>query len=128
MADILREEAERGKAVVFSSHQLDLVEDICEEVAIINAGQIVVEGDVRELKDAAPIRHLEVELDGEVGDLFDGLEGVRQIRSDDHMHTAIIDSGTDVRGFLSRAQEIGQLRHFAYTTPSLSALFREAVK
>ena len=71
MADILREEAERGKAVVFSSHQLDLVEDICEEVAIINAGQIVVEGDVRDLKDAAPIRHLEVELDGEIGDLFD---------------------------------------------------------
>jgi len=128
MADILREEAERGKAVVFSSHQLDLVEDICEEVAIINAGQIVVEGNVRELKDAAPIRHLEVELDGEVGDLFDSLEGVRQITSDDHIHTAIIDSDTDVRGFLSRAQEVGQLRHFAYTTPSLSDLFREAVK
>ncbi|MGH3668838.1 MAG: hypothetical protein ACRDU7_11130 [Acidimicrobiia bacterium] len=53
---------------------------------------------------------------------------MRQIRSDDHIHTAIIDSGTDVRRFLSRAQEIGQLRHFAYTTPSLSDLFREAVK
>ena len=128
MADILREEAERGKAVVFSSHQLDLVEDICEEVAIINAGQIVVEGDVRELKDAAPIRHLEIELDGEVGDLFDTLDGVRQIRSSDHTHTAVIDSATDVRAFLTRAQAMGRLRHFAYTTPSLSDLFREAVR
>jgi ABC-2 type transport system ATP-binding protein len=128
MADILREEAEQGKAVVFSSHQLDLVEDICEEVAIIDAGQIVVEGDVRELKDAAPIRHLEIELDGEIGDLFDTLDGVRQIRSSDHTHTAVIDSATDVRAFLTRAQEMGRLRHFAYTTPSLSDLFREAVR
>jgi ABC-2 type transport system ATP-binding protein len=128
MADILREEAARGKAVVFSSHQLDLVEDICEEVAIINAGKIVVEGDVQELKDAAPIRHLEVQLDGEYEDLFDGLEGVRQVRSDDHTHTAIIEADTDVRGFLSRAQEMGRLRQFTYTTPSLSDLFREAVR
>ena len=128
MADILREETAGGKAVVFSSHQLDLVEDICEEVAIINAGQIVLEGNVRRLKDAAPIRHLELELDGDVGDLLGTLEGIRQLRSDDHTHTAVIDAETDVRGFLSRAQEIGRLRHFAYTTPSLSDLFREAVR
>ncbi|HSJ85292.1 MAG TPA: ATP-binding cassette domain-containing protein [Acidimicrobiia bacterium] len=128
MADILREETAKGKAVVFSSHQLDLVEDICEEVAIINAGRIVVEGNVRRLKDAAPIRHLELELDGEVGDLFDTLEDVRQIRSADGSHTLIIDAGSDIRGFLARAQQVGRVRHFTYTSPSLSDLFREAVR
>jgi ABC-2 type transport system ATP-binding protein len=128
MAEILREEAAKGKAVVFSSHQLDLVEDICEDVAIINAGRIVVEGNVQALKDAAPIRHLELQLDGDVEHLFDSLEGVRQVSSHDHTHSAIISADTDVRGFLSRAQEMGRLRHFAYTTPSLSDLFREAVR
>jgi ABC-2 type transport system ATP-binding protein len=128
MADILREQAAAGKAVVFSSHQLDLVEDICEEVAIINAGRIVVEGNVRALKDAAPIRHLELELDGEVGDLLQTLDGVRDIRSADHTYTAIVDAETDVRAFVTRAQEVGRLRHFTYTTPSLSDLFREAVQ
>ena len=128
MADILREETAKGKSVVFSSHQLDLVEDICEEVAIINAGRIVVEGNVRRLKDAAPIRHLELELDGEIGDLFDTLEAVRQIRSEDGSHTLIIDAGSDIRGFLARAQQVGRVRHFTYTSPSLSDLFREAVR
>jgi len=128
MADILREETTKGKAVVFSSHQLDLVEDICEEVAIINAGRIVVEGNVRRLKDAAPIRHLELELDGDIGDLFDTLEDVRQIRSADGSHTLIIDAGSDIRGFLARAQQVGRVRHFTYTSPSLSDLFREAVR
>jgi ABC-2 type transport system ATP-binding protein len=128
MSDILREQAAAGKAVVFSSHQLDLVEDLCEEVAIINAGTIVVEGNVRQLKDAAPIRHLELEMDGDVGDLLDTLDGVGQVRSDGLRTKAIIDATTDVRGFLTRAQEAGRLRHFSYTTPSLSDLFLEAVR
>ncbi len=127
MSDILREQTALGKAVVFSSHQLDLVEDLCEEVAIINSGTIVLEGNVRRLKDAAPIRHLELEMDGDVDTLLDSLEGVREIRSDGSRHILIIDADSDVRGFIARAQDIGRLRHFAYTTPSLSDLFREAV-
>jgi hypothetical protein len=42
--------------------------------------------------------------------------------------TAIINATTDVRGFIARAQEASNLRHFTYTTPSLSDLFREAVR
>lgn len=130
MADILRERAASGKAVVFSSHQLDLVEDICEDVAIINAGAVVVEGNVRQLKDAAPLRHLELELgDGEKADtLLSALEGVRHQHFDGTRHTVIIDAESDVRGFLANAQEVGRVRHFTYTTPSLSDLFREAVQ
>jgi ABC-2 type transport system ATP-binding protein len=129
MSDVLREQAASGKAVVFSSHQLDLVEDLCEEVAIINAGEVVVTGKVEALKDAAPIRHLELEVDG--GDpaaLVDFLDGVQSTKADGERLTAIIDADADVRGFIAHAQETGKLRHFAYTTPSLSDLFREAVK
>jgi ABC-2 type transport system ATP-binding protein len=128
MSEVLREQAEAGKAVVFSSHQLDLVEDLCEEVAIINEGRIVVEGNVRQLKDAAPIRHLEVEVEAGSANLFDRLEGIRQVTSEDHRITAIVDATTDVRGVLATAQATGRVRQFSYTTPSLSDLFREAVK
>lgn len=128
MSDVLREQAAAGKAVVFSSHQLDLVEDLCEEVAIINAGRVVVDGKVDALKDAAPIRHLELEVDGDPSALVDTLDGVRSTVTDGNRLIAVIDSQTDVRGFIARAQEAGKLRHFAYTTPSLSDLFREAVR
>ena len=46
LAEVLRGEAARGAAVLFSSHQLELVEDICEEVAIIDHGRVVATGDV----------------------------------------------------------------------------------
>lgn len=128
MAGILTEEAARGKAVVFSSHQLDVVEDLCEEVAIINQGSIVVEGVVKELQDAAPIRHVEIEVEGDADALLSGLEGLRHTSSNGTVHTAIIEAGADVRGLLHAAQDAGAVRHFTYTTPSLTDLFREAVK
>lgn len=128
MSEVLREQAAAGKAVVFSSHQLDLVEDLCEEVAIINAGRIVLSGNVERLKDSAPIRHLELEVDGDPSTLVDFLDGVQSTRMNGDRLTAIIDSETDVRGFIAHAEETGRLRHFAYTTPSLSDLFREAVR
>lgn len=128
MSEVLRDQTTRGKAVVFSSHQLDLVEDLCERVAIMNAGEIVVAGNVADLKGSAPIRHLEIEIEGDVTTLVEGLEGVRASSIHGDRLSATIDADTDVRGFVARAQEVGKLRHFAYTTPSLSDLFREAVR
>lgn len=128
MSVILTEEAASGKAVVFSSHQLDVVEDLCEDVAIINEGKIVLEGVVKDLKDAAPIRHIEVDLDGATDHLLTSLPGVHHHTTQGSVETAIVDASTDVRGLLRTAQETGHIRHFTYSTPSLSDLFREAVK
>ncbi len=128
MSDVLREQAEQGKAVVFSSHQLDLVEDLCEEVAIIDAGEVVLRGNVERLKDSAPIRHLELETEGNPSELLEFLEGVQSTQMNGERLTAIISSETDVRGFIAHAQQAGKVRHFAYKTPSLSDLFRDAVR
>lgn len=128
MSNVLREQAAGGTAVVFSSHQLDLVEDLCEDVAIINDGHVVLTGVVKQLKDAAPIRHLDLEIDGDVDHLLESLEGVRQVEVDGSQYRVIIDADSDLRGFLGRAQDAGRVRHFSYTSPSLSDLFREAVK
>ena len=128
MADVLRSQAALGKAVVFSSHQLDVVEDLCEDVAIINKGRLVVEGTVQDLKDAAPIRHVELDIDGDARPLLEALEGIRHSSTNGTVHTVVIDAATDMRGFLARAQDAGRIRHFSYTTPSLSDLFREAVQ
>ena len=49
MTEVLREEADSGKPVVLSSHQLDIVERVCDRVGIINHGQMVALGTVDEL-------------------------------------------------------------------------------
>ena len=64
LAQVLRDEAARGVAVLFSSHQLDLVEEICEEVAIIDRGRIVAKGNLDALRRASERRRIALRLDG----------------------------------------------------------------
>ena len=72
MTEVIQERAAAGVGVVFSSHQLDLVEDICEDVVIIARGRIVAAGSIDELKRASGRQHLEVEVVGSDGSWLDG--------------------------------------------------------
>ena len=63
LAEVLRGEAARGAAVLFSSHQLELVEDICEDVVIIDHGRIVATGTVDALRRGSQQRRIELELE-----------------------------------------------------------------
>ena len=64
LGEMLLQTAATGVAVVFSSHQLDLVEDVCQDVVIIDHGRVVLAGVVEELKAASPHRSLEITVDG----------------------------------------------------------------
>ena len=127
MAEVLRRRAAEGTAVVFSSHQLDLVEDLCEEVAVINRGRVVLAGRVDELKGSSPHRILEVEVSDDGAGLLSRIDGVVSATFDGRRHRLLVEANTDVRKVLAEAQEQGSIRHFIFTTPSLSQLFREAV-
>ena len=54
MTEVLRERAAAGVGVVFSSHQLDLVEEVCEDVVIVSRGRVVADGEIDALKSRAP--------------------------------------------------------------------------
>lgn len=58
LSTVLRDFADRGASILFSSHQLDLVEGVCEDVAIINNGVVVVEGTLTSLREQATYRRL----------------------------------------------------------------------
>ena len=56
MVDLLREETARGVPVLFSSHQLDLVERLCDRLVVLRAGRVVAQGTVEELRARGPER------------------------------------------------------------------------
>lgn len=127
MAGILRARASAGAAVVFSSHQLDMVEDLCQDVAIINEGRIALSGEVRQLKTDSPYRVIELETGVPAPERLLGLESVVSMDFDGHRHRVVTRKGTDLRELVSRLDLGGDVRHFAFSAPSLSDLFREAV-
>lgn len=50
LKDVIREQIEEGKLVIFSSHQMSYVEEFCEDIAILNHGEVVLSGDLKEIK------------------------------------------------------------------------------
>ena len=50
LKDVVKEEIQKGKIVLFSSHQMDYIEEFCDSIAILNGGSVVLRGDIQEIK------------------------------------------------------------------------------
>ncbi|HEX7095071.1 MAG TPA: ATP-binding cassette domain-containing protein [Acidimicrobiales bacterium] len=110
MSNVISERASAGVAVLFSSHQLDLVEDLCEDVVIIDHGRVLLSGTVTELRAAARVRRLAITW------------------ADGSSEERIVDRDSDLDELLRSAQERGQVTAFTFEPPSLNELFLDAVK
>jgi ABC-2 type transport system ATP-binding protein len=65
MSALLGDIARAGAAVLFSSHQLDVVEYLCEDVVVVDSGHVVLTGELSKIRDAAPDRYLDVTVAGD---------------------------------------------------------------
>jgi ABC-2 type transport system ATP-binding protein len=132
LSAVLAERAAEGVTVVFSSHQLDLVEDLCDSVAIVHRGRLVLSGVVRDLKRASGRRSLNVVLEpanGAVeGAWAAGVAGVAVERAGPDGTRLRLDPGVDALAVLQRAAAAGRVVDFGLELPALSELFREAVR
>jgi ABC-2 type transport system ATP-binding protein len=126
LSEILLERAAAGVPVVFSSHQLELVERLCDAVAIIDAGRLVASGRVAELRerDRRPTLRVEVATDR---DWTAGLQGVTTLRADGGGALLELADGADEQRVLDAARAAGPVRHFAFVRPTLTELYREVV-
>ena len=127
MTEVLRERAGPGVGVVFSSHQLDLVEEVCEDVVIISRGRVVAEGEIDELKAASGRRHLDVEVVGSGGAWLDGDEPPRGGRARRRPGQAAGRRGRGPRRAARGGARGGRGPPVQLRAAALSELFMEAV-
>jgi ABC-2 type transport system ATP-binding protein len=128
LADVLRGEAARGTAVVFSSHQLELVEDICEDVVIIDHGRIVATGTVDLLRRGSRRRRIDLELDDESGAWLPTVAGVELLERRNGALMLLADRDVDPEQILAEARRAAGVVAFSYGPPSLAELFVELVE
>jgi ABC-2 type transport system ATP-binding protein len=128
LAELLREQAERGAAVLFSSHQLELVQDICQDVAIIDHGRVVATGDLEALRSRSQRRRIELRVDGAPAVWLPDVPGIELIdRRNGHMRL-LADRDVDPERVLAAAEQAARVVEFSYGPPSLSELFLELVE
>ncbi|HEX6844864.1 MAG TPA: ATP-binding cassette domain-containing protein [Actinomycetota bacterium] len=129
LAGVLREEArDRGAPVLFSSHQLELVERLCDEVVLIERGRIVAAGTIEELRASRAHRLLRVEVLGAPEGWFDVVPGVRLEDRVNGGDVLALDEDVDAQRVLDVARGQGEVRVFTPVEKTLAELFREVVE
>ncbi|MET9833427.1 ATP-binding cassette domain-containing protein [Streptomyces sp. NPDC006385] len=124
MSDVLREKASDGTAVLFSSHQLDLVERLCDRVGVVNAGKTVACGTLDELRRALrPLLYLSVE--GARADWPARIPAVTWFEPADDGVVLELGPGCDENALLREAMEHGAVRQMVWRRPTLTQMFRD---
>jgi ABC-2 type transport system ATP-binding protein len=138
LSEVLLDRARAGTPVIFSSHQLELVERLCDAVTIVKAGRVVASGPVAELRTRGR-RQLEVVVDGADRRWVEALDGagidVRRSPADGNGTgpgsggwLLELDDGVDDQVVLDAARAAGPVRRFGSVEPTLTDLFREVVE
>ncbi len=119
----------RGKTIIFSTHQLEQAEELCQDIVIINKGQSIVQGSVHEVKrqQGRNVARLKLENDPEASwlDTLDGVQVTK--RREDYIEMQIqanLNPNVIVEAALHHG---GIISRFELTEPSLTDIFIEKV-
>ncbi len=120
---------DRGRTLIFSTHQLETAEAMCESVAIVDRGRLVAGGRVRDLKRASGRKTIRLVVDGDPAPAWLAeLPGVEAVRRDAAGAELELLPGADpaaiLAGVLARGTTVSR---FEIAEPSLEALFIEHV-
>jgi len=126
MAGVLRERADAGVPVIFSSHELELVERLCDRVGIVERGRMVACGTVGELRAGGQERRW-LDVPSAPDDWGARVPGVRLVRADGSRRLFELDPGVDDQSLLRAALATGPVRSFERVEPTLGELFRTVI-
>ena len=130
MADLMREQAARGVPVLFSSHQLDLVERICDDLVVLSSGRVVAGGKVEDLRHRGRTLHRLVVAAGASGGAADAgwvrdVPGVAVVDVDGPVAVLELVAADASDRLLREALRRGSVRELSTIVPSLSEIYRE---
>ena len=126
VVQVLKDFASRGAPVLFSSHQLDIVERLCDHLVIIADGRVRASGSRDQLRAEHESPRYELSTTGDAG-WVRGIDGVSVVEFDAGF--VVFEASEDAaQQVLRRAVEIGGVRQFAPQHPSLAQIFQEVVR
>jgi len=127
VSDVLISQARSGRSVLLSSHQLDLVEDLCDTVTIIDHGRLLISGRVDDLATSGQ-RRLVVRVEGDREARWARtLEGVSVSELDRGAARLLLEESVDSQAVLTAAMAAGRVTEFTFARRRLSEVFREAM-
>lgn len=127
MSTILRSTAATGVPVLFSSHQLDLVERICDDLVIVSGGRVTARGEVDGLRRERAGARFRLVLGEDAGWLRD-LAGVEVLDVDGPRALVELPEVAADQRLLAAAMERGPVHEFSRVVPALADIYREVTR
>ena len=126
LSDVMTEQVAKGVSVVFSSHQLDLVQDLTEDVTIIAKGRTLASGTVSELRQQAPHRVLELRWSSEAPSDWQPA-GAQPQPGPQGVSRFLVDADVEPAALIAEAAAAGSLAGVSFEPPGLEDVFLELV-
>jgi ABC-2 type transport system ATP-binding protein len=109
-----------GKAIILSTHQMNQVEELCDQVLMINRGEEVLYGDLRQVKSRFKRHSVQVNTEDDLGNL----RGIKEKKINKDGYELVLVDGTDPQSILDQMRDQGiTISHFDIMTPSLHSIF-----
>jgi len=123
--EVIHELKEKGATILFSTHRMEQVEQLCDEIALINKGKVVLEGNVKEIRTRyrKSIYNIQLEEESHLPELT-GMEVIA--RNGKEYHVKLSDN-LDSRTFIREMNESCRIQKIELHLPSLSDIFIEVV-
>jgi ABC-2 type transport system ATP-binding protein len=123
LKDIVLELKRAGKTIIFSTHQMEVAEKICDDICLLNRSQKVFEGSLREIKSSFGRNSVAVRCEGGDGVLDDPTLVSKLVRHADEAQ-ALLAQGADAQVLLRRLIDSGaRIGKFEMVEPSLNDIF-----
>ena len=126
LSETLRQRARIGCTVLFSSHQLDLVQDLCEDIAMVDRGRTVLQGSVARLRASSGRRQLRLHVEASNRDWLRAYPNLTAVSDQADELRLEIPEGIDPLDILDAARAAGRVVDFGLDLPTLSQLFLAA--
>ena len=127
LQDIIKEVNESGTTIIFSSHNMENIEDMCNKLVMLKDGQVVLEGSPKEIRNSYPKDKLLIECEEDISDILNDF--VITYTKDSNTYRIKLNDPTDGRKIYERLREkFDYIPVFAQTPPSLNEIFTRKVE
>jgi ABC-2 type transport system ATP-binding protein len=126
LKEIVIELRERGKTVLFSTHRMEQVEQMCDDICLFNRGKAVLKGNLREIKQSFGKNTINIEFEGDHS-FLDKLQNVRINNRSTNFAEIRVLNGQNMQHILQKAMEHAEIYKFERIEPSLTEIFISTV-
>jgi ABC-2 type transport system ATP-binding protein len=126
MKEVFQDLKQQGKAVIFSTHQMETAEKLCDEICLINRGRIVLEGTLKQVKQKFGTNSLHLEYEGD-GKFLSSLPFVKKSVIYENYAELGLNGDVSSKEILSAITPKLELRKFEFVEPSLNSIFLNVV-